>query len=102
VSNVVVKDQNQELLSIYQRNDVSQYISVIEDMIRRNYRGITSIEHNFFIDPEIPGREQICFEIYITGDPDNIIEDQKKFYKALIKSISSDIRRHFTFTYKVS
>ena len=101
-ANVIVEEQKQDLLNIYQINGLSQYVYMIDDMINENYRGVNFIEHSLLKDPEIPNHEQICFEIYLTSEPDEAIEDQRKFYKALIKLIPSDKRHFFTFTYRVS
>lgn len=97
--NLLIENQRRDLLN---NNELLQYINLINDMIKRNYRGVTFIEHSFYKDPEIPNQEQICFEIHITAEPSEIIGDQKKFYKELIKSVPSDKRKFFTFTYRVS
>jgi hypothetical protein len=101
-TNVIVEEQKQDLSNIYQINGLSQYVNMVDDMINENYRSVNFIEHSLLEDPETPKHEQICFEVYITSEPDDIIEDQKKFYKALIKLIPSDKRQFFTFTYCVS
>ncbi len=98
----IVEQMGEEVIEICEREGLSPYIEPLNKMINRAYRGVDLIEHTLLRDPEVPEREQVCFEIHITGKPDEIIEDQREFYRALIKQIPREKRDFFTFTYHVS
>lgn len=76
-----------------------QDIEHIHNAIKRIYRGVESIEHSLFEDPEIPGKKQICFEIHISAESYNIITDQKEFYRFLVRNITAEKRKFFVFIY---
>ena len=98
----IVEQMSEEVIEICEREGLSPYIEPVDKMIHRIYRGVDFIEHTLLRDPEAPELKQLCFEIHITGQPDEIIEDQKKFYRALIRQVPREKRRFFTFTYHVS
>ncbi len=81
-----------------EKEGLLEYIELVQTMIRSTYRGVQFIEKSLLKDAEAPGQEQVCFEIDIVGDADEIIEDQRKFYRSLIRRVPQHKRRFFTFT----
>lgn len=100
-------DEHTELLLDEKTKDMCRkhgllpYIRQIRNRIYDTYQGVSSVEQEGTEDPEIPDCEKVCFEIHLTGEPTQILEDEEKFYAFFFKEVPKEKQQFFTFTYCV-
>jgi len=90
-----------ESSSIFLENNLFQYIKQVHNTIYETYRGVSFVETKLIEDPEIPNDPKICFEIHLTGEPVQILEDEEKFYVLFFEEVPGEKQHFFTFTYQV-
>ena len=83
------------------KNDLLLYIKPIYDTIYEAHKGVDSVEVELVEDPEIPNYEKMCFEIHLTGEPTQILEDEKTLYTLFFEKIPEDKEHFFVFTYRI-
>lgn len=101
---VTVEDipMDQEVMDMCERKGLLPYIPSIRDMIHNTYRGVNYIKLERVQDPEAPEYEKLCFEIYVTSEPHQVLDDEDAFYDAFFSEIPQDKRDSFVFIYEVS
>ena len=75
------------------------YIGKIRSRINEAYHNVTSVKLERTEDPEIEDYEKVCFEIHLSGESAQILEDEERFYAIFFKEIPEDKQEFFTFTY---
>lgn len=91
-----------ETIHMCERKGLLPYIPLIRDMIHDTYRGVNYIKLERVHDPEAPEYEELCFEIHLTSEPDQVLDDEDAFYDAFFSKIPQDKQESFVLIYRVS
>ena len=82
-------------------NGLDDLPSVIENLIRKHFRGIKSIRVGLSRDPEISGYEKVRFDVTLTDTPERILAAESRYDLEFSKYIPEDKQEHFVLTYHV-
>lgn len=90
-----------ESQNICLENNLLPYIKQVHDTIYETYRGVSFVEPELIEYPEISNYPKICFEIHLTSEPIQILEDEETFYVLFLEKVPEEKQHFFTFTYRV-
>ena len=83
------------------RHDLLPHIEKIRSGIYETYHNVISVKQERTEDPEIEDYEKVCFEICLSGESTQILDDEEKFYTIFFREIPEDKQEFFTFTYAI-
>ncbi len=92
-------DLDKETEDMCLKYDLLPYIEKIRSGIYEAYHNVVAVKQERTEDPEIEDYEKVCFEIHLSGESAQILEDEEKFYTIFFKEIPEDKQEFFTFTY---
>jgi len=92
---------NEQIENICQKYGISLEFQKIYKMIYETYHGIKDIKMSVIDDIDRMGENRICFEINIKRNMvHHVVEDEKRFFKLLVKEIPERKNQHFRFTFR--
>lgn len=100
-SEAVVVKLDQETLRVCRENSLLEYIDPLNDKIHEIYHNVIQIRHRVLSFPDTPEREVVRFEIHLSGDPAQILADEKEFRSVFYEQVPEDRQDFFSFTYSV-
>ena len=66
-----------------------------------DFVNLRNIEVDYFVDPEIVGREGIIFKLSIKDKPKKILTAEENFYSHIRTAIPISDRKYFSLVYSV-
>jgi len=92
-------DLDKETEDMCLKHDLLPYIGEIRSSIYETYHNVISVEPKRTEDPEIEDYEKVCFEIHLSGESAQILQDKRKFYTIFFKEVPKEKQEFFTFTH---
>jgi hypothetical protein len=74
-------------------------LNVVIELAKATYATLKKIELLLEKDPEIPDRETLRFILTVSGNPEQILEEESKFKKHIRSKIRQHTRENITITY---
>jgi hypothetical protein len=90
-----------DVQSMALKKNLLPYVSQLRNTILETYRGVIFVNSKLIEDPEAPDYERISFEIHLTGEPTQILKDEKAFHTIFFQKVPDEKQKFFTFTYRV-
>lgn len=92
---------DEETIEMCIRNGLIPYVEKVDSEIFRVYKNVIMIRHRVLDYGDIPKQERLRFEIHLTGEPEEILQDEKKLYDFLFSQIPDEKQDFFSFTYRI-
>jgi len=83
------------------KQDILRYVGRLDTAIYDIYKNVRTIRHRLVVHPEIPGQRKVRFEIHLTGEPLQILKDEKKLYATFFRQVPAERQHLFSFTYRI-
>ena len=97
----IILPLDEETRNMCIRNGLLPYIQRVDDEIIRVYKNVIAIKHRVLDYGDIPKEERLRFEIHLTGEPEEILKDEKKFHTFLFNQIPEEKQHFFSLTYRI-
>ena len=98
-ANKLMPPLDEETEDMCRRNDLLQYISILDNQIHQIYSNVKDIKHRLLrMSTDF---ERLRFEIHLRAKPGQILRDERKFHEAFYSQIPEDVQDFFSFTYRV-
>ncbi len=72
---------------------------IVETLLRVCFKGISEIEVEFALDPEITGFYKVNFRVTLADDVDSVLKCERDYYKQIGKFLSVQERQFIALTY---
>lgn len=76
-------------------------LEIFFNQIITDFVNLRNIEVDYFVDPEIAGREGIIFKLFIKDKPKKILMVEGKFYSHIRNAVPISDRKFFSLVYSV-
>jgi len=83
------------------RNGLLPYVEKVDNEIYKVYKNVIMIKHRVLDYGDIPKQERLRFEIHLTGDPEEILKDEKKLHAFLFSQVPKEKQDFFSLTYRI-
>lgn len=83
------------------RNGLLPYVEKVDNEIFRVYKNVIMIKHRVLDYGDILKQERLRFEIHLTGEPDEILQDEKKLHAFLFSQVPDEKQDFFSLTYRI-
>lgn len=88
-----------EVVAESEANGWTDELEAAIELAKATYTTLKKIELLLEKDPEIPDRETLRFIFTVSGEPEQILEEESKFKKKLRDTIRKELREKITVTY---
>lgn len=91
-----------EVMEMCERNTLSSLVGPLDRLIRETYGNVETIKHRVLVRGDSPGYERLRFEIHLSGSPEQVLADEKRFNATFFSQIPEDKQDFFSFTYRLT
>lgn len=83
-------------------NAIFSYVRKLDSEIYKIYKNVTIVKYRLLEDRDIPEKRVLMIEINLTGDPVQILQDERKLHAFLFSQVPKEKQHLFSITYRMS
>jgi hypothetical protein len=81
---------------------LTAYVDILDGKIRELYHDVKEIRHKILPLPDPSFPERLRFEIHLSGEPKQILSEEKLFHQAFFDIVPEEKQEFFSFTYRIA
>jgi hypothetical protein len=92
---------DEETTKMCNQNGLLTYMKILDAEIYKTYKNVIMIKHRVLDYGDMLKQERLRFEIHLTGEPEEILKDEKKLHAFLFSQIPKEKQDFFSITYRI-
>jgi len=92
---------DKETLEMCLENGILSYVRKLDSEIYNIYKNVTAVKYRLLEDGDIPEKRVLRIEINLTGDPVQILQDERKLHAFLFSQVPKEKQHLFSITYRM-
>lgn len=90
-----------ETMKMCLENGILSYVRKLDSEIYNIYKNVITIKYRLLEDEDIPEKMILRIEINLTGDPVQILQDERKLHAFLFSQVPKEKQHLFSITYRI-
>ena len=90
-----------ETLIMCIENGILSYVRRLDSEIYNIYKNVITVKYRLLEDGDIPEKRVLRIEINLTGDPIQILQDEKRLHAFLFSDVPEEKQHLFSITYRI-
>lgn len=92
---------DKETLRMCLENGILSYVRKLDSEIYNIYKNVITVKYRLLEDGDIPEKRVLRIEINLTGDPIQILQDEKRLHAFLFSDVPEEKQHLFSITYRI-